>query len=193
MQHIQLDFSQIKLIDFRKSVYKTFYSNFKQSIANTCLIMQLEILDIWQGSKYNDICISEIFFDDRFIPYNHSNSSNVKSVYLNSDENTLLVDYNNAKGVSIYRDTTSVLQIVEISENKKWAILISMPAKIQGRVETTYLLVDLVNKEVVNSQLENCTGNHLYGNEMHFEYNKNGMLYLKYNAIAGEYHKIELM
>jgi hypothetical protein len=69
---------------------------------------------------------------------------------------------------------------VDVSKNKKWAVLISMPADIQGRAETTYLLADLVNRRIVNKELEKVTDTYTSGTELFFDYNKEGQLFLKY-------------
>ena len=192
VQSIPLDYSQKELTAFINMISKTFDADFQMPKAETCLILKLEILDIYCGSKYTDVCISEIFFNDCFISSHPQTANPIKKVYLNDDENTLLLDDSVHKREVVYCDTLSVLQIIDVSENKKWAIIISMPAEIEGRVETTYLLFDLLNKLMVNFQLEKCTGNYLPGNEMYFKSGENGRTYLTYLAKIGEIHKIEL-
>ena len=67
-----------------------------------------------------------------------------------------------------------------------------MPAEVDGRAETSYLLFDLFNRVMVNSQLEKSAGNYLPGNEIYFESDESGVTYLTHFAKDGEYHKIEL-
>lgn len=178
IQSFPLDFSKEELAEFKKIVYDSFNSEFNLQTAETCLILKMEILDAWPGNKYNDVCISEIFFNDRFVSPHNSKISPIENIYLNKDENTLLIDNDEKMGVTIYRDTLSVLQIIDISKDKRWAILISMPAEIEGRAETNYLLADLINKKVVNSQLEKITGNYITGNAMFFETGVNDETFL---------------
>jgi len=192
VRSVSLDFYQKDLADFKKRVYLSYDSTYKMPKAETCLILKIEILETYPGSKYDDVCISEIFFNDCFISSHPQTANPIKKVYLNDDENTLLLDDSVHQRGVVYCDTLSVLQIIDVSENKKWAIIISMPAEIEGRVETTYLLFDLLNKLMVNFQLEKCIGNYLPGNEMYFKSDENGRTYLTYLAKDGEIHKIEL-
>ena len=186
----KLDFLYEELSKFRKKVNEQYDSDFQVPKAKSCLALHIKILETWPGTKYDDICISEIFFNDCLV--SPISTKGNKKIYLNADENALLLDDSSNKGVVIYHDTSSVLQLLEVSDNKKWAVLISMPAEIEGRTETTYLLVDLVNKKVVNSQLEKITGNYISGNELYFENGKYGQLYLVYSDKDFDYHKIEL-
>ena len=156
------------------------------------MIVKIEVLDTYPGTKYDDICISEIFFNDCFVSLHRQTANLIEKVYLNAAENKLLLGDSIHSGKVIYSDPLSVLQLMEISDNKKWAIIISMPAEIEGRAETSYLLFDLSNKKMVNSQLERCTGSYLPGNEMYFESSGSGRIYLTYLTKDGEYNKIEL-
>lgn len=192
LQSIPLDIPQEELTDFSKKISKSFDSEFKQPKADVCLIIKMEILDAFPGTKYDDICISQVFFNNRFLAFHHENSNPILKVYLNKEENSLLLDDKVNQRVVVYTDTSSVLQIIDVSTNKKWAILISMPADIQGRVETTYLLADLVNKKIVNAHLEKVTGNYLSGNEMYFESRDDGLLDLIYISKDGKYCRLEL-
>ena len=192
VQSVTLDFSRQELTDFRKKVVQDYDSAFEMAKAGTCLVLKMEILEAWQGTQYDDICISEIFFNDRFVSARASAVSHIENVYLDTDENTLLVDDKNHHGIIVYHDSSSVLQLIEVTENKKWAILISMPAEIEGRVETFYLLADLVNREVVNSQLEKTAGNYISGTMILFETGENGEQYLIYNSTDNEECRLEL-
>ncbi len=192
VQSIPVDYSQKELTAFIDMISNSFDADFQMLKAETCLILKLEILDIYRGSKYADVCISEIFFNDRFISPKPQIANSIKKIYLNDTENTLLVDKNNHIGDVVYKDTLSVLQIIEVSENKKWAVLISMPAKTEGRAETTYLLVDLWNKIISNSQLEKSTGKYVSGNEIYFKTEEKDRLFLMYTAKDGKFYQLEL-
>ncbi|MBN2425713.1 MAG: hypothetical protein JXR46_13835 [Calditrichaceae bacterium] len=192
VQSIPLDFSMEEIADFRKTVHQYYMAHMKPASADSCMLLKITVLETYPGTKYDDICISEIFYNDRFISYPAAGSGNIEKIYLNDKENILLVDETDKKRLTVYSDSSSVLQIIEISDDNKWAILISMPAEIEGRVETIYLLTDLVNKRIVNTQLEQYTGNYISGNDMHFSSGDNGRIYLIYTGSDFEDHSIEL-
>ncbi len=191
-QSIPLDLSQKELTDFANAVSKTFDARYHMPKAEQCFILKMEILESYHGNRYKDICISELFFNDRIMTFHPAPIPQILKVYLNSNEQTLLLDNNLNKHVEVYRDTSSVLQIIDISKNKKYAILISMPAEIQGRAETSYLLVDLINKTIFNSQLEKISGNYVYGNAKYFKTTDNDRLFLMYYTNEGEFDQLEL-
>jgi hypothetical protein len=103
-----------------------------------------------------------------------------------------LLDEKARTGIVGYRDTLSVLQLIEVTQDKKWAIVISMPAEIEGRVETYYLLLDLLNRELVNAQLEKYTGSYISGSMIYFETGENNRQYLIYSTKDEENCKVEL-
>ncbi len=192
VQSVALNFDQKKVIDFTRMISKSYDSEFKIPKVENSLILKIEILKTYPGTVCNDICISEISFNDRLIAVKPAVYYPVTKLYLNQDENTLLLDNNINTEVVVYSDTSSVLQIIEVSENKQWAIIISMPFEIQGRVESSYLLINLVTRSVVNSQLEKITGCYFYGNEMYFDKADNNRLFLMYSAKNGQFYRLEL-
>ncbi|NLL99983.1 MAG: hypothetical protein GX220_00815 [Treponema sp.] len=97
------------------------------------------------------------------------------------------VDEVDKKEIKVYSDNNSILQIMEISDDKKWVILISMPVKTEGRAEMTYLLADLQNRRIVNKELEKYAGNYMY-----FSRETDGHIYLNYIGNDFEEYKIEL-
>jgi hypothetical protein len=117
-------------------------------------------MESYHGSKYDDVCISELFFNDRFITPYPNRYPGISTVYI-KDDNTLLADFADKKGVVIHKDTSSVFTNVDWPKNKNWAVLyhVSNNASGQGsRVEELYSLIDLKNREVVDSKFEKCTG-----------------------------------
>jgi hypothetical protein len=192
VQSIPLDFSPQRLSEFKKNVLRQYEKDFDIPKADSCLILQLEIVDTRPGSRYGDICISEIYFNDCLLSTASAGGCPIEKVYLNREENELLLDDGENRGVRAYRDTAAVLQILDISPDKRWAIVISMPAEIEGRAETTFLLFDLLTRELMNARLEKQTGNYLSGNEMHIETGENGRVYLNYSGTGFNSHQIEL-
>ncbi len=151
------------------------------------VIMKIEIVDVYAGSKYDDICISEIFFNDRFVTKYPSKYNEIEDVSI-EDDNTLLLDYKHKKKIIILKDETSVFTMVDYIEKSNWAILHYVPndtLESMGRVEEQYALIDLKNKKIVNKELKICTGN----SPFLIEKSKNGKIFLITNT--GEY-EIEL-
>lgn len=192
VQTIPLNFAPQALDEFKKNVLQQYNKNFTIPKADSCLILQMEIVDTRPGRRYQDVCISEIYLNDCLLSTAAAGFSPIKKVYMNQAENELLLDDADNPGVIVYRDTAAVLQIMDISPDKRWAVVISMPAEIEGRAETTYLLFDFLTREQMNSQLEKQTGNYLSGNEMYIETGENGRVYLNYSGTDFEFHKIEL-
>ena len=95
----------------------------KDPVGGMRLVAGLTIREVYQGSKYKDTCISEISF-----PF-------TKKPVINEMQN--IVTVGNRKLVS---DMDSVFQLVDTSPGNYWAIIIRMPAKAEGRVETEYRL-----------------------------------------------------
>ncbi len=191
VQSFPLSFDKKALSELKAGLLKYFHDHFEAPVADTCFILKVEIAEIYPGTKYDDICLSEIFFNDRFVTADPLPPSRIGRIYLNTDENKLLADIGGEKGVAIFSDTTAVLQIIEQSKNKKWAILISMPAEAGERAETTYLLADLLNKKIVNRQLEKCTG-YPAGSELFFEDGNGGEQYAVFTTPEGADKKIAL-
>jgi len=138
IQSIELDFSRKELNEFSKQVYRQARSFFGPPLLDSCLIVKIDVLESLPGTKYDDICISELFLTGEDCTLNSSTpSTTIKNVYINQAENSLLADDNQNQGMVIYHDPQSVLQLIDVSADNKWAIVISMPAELgEGRVET---------------------------------------------------------
>ncbi len=64
MQSIPINILQKELDNFINTISKVYDSEFKIPKAEQCLILKLEILEIYPGNKYSDVCISEIYFTE---------------------------------------------------------------------------------------------------------------------------------
>ena len=102
----------------------------------------------------------------------------IKKLFLNPPENALLAEVATKGAVMIYQDATSVLQIMEASPDNRWAVLVAMPIKVDGRAETRYLLVDIGNRKVVNRELMENKENYHPSLPMYLESAESGELYL---------------
>jgi hypothetical protein len=193
IQTIELDFSQKELNEFSKKVYRQARSYFEPPLLDSCLIVKIDIVESLPGTQYDDICISELFLSGEDCTLNSSTPSTpIKKVYINQAENSLLIDDSQHQGVVIYHDSLSVLQLIDVSSDNKWAIVLSMPTKVEGRTETFYHLVNIADRKIVNNEIGECRGNYLSGSELTFKTNSKGQLMLTYRANDGEYYSIEL-
>ena len=171
VQSFPLNFDKKELLAFQKRVltqaknfsgreYKRFAGYGLPESYTSSYIMKIEIMDFYPGTKYDDICISEIFFNDRFVTHYPDKFYETLNVYI-KDDNTLLADYKDKKGIVICKDTASVFTYIEWPENENWAILNYVPNDQVGegsRIEEIYSLIDLKNREIVDLKFEKCTG-----------------------------------
>ena len=115
----------------------------------------------------------------------------IEDVYVDESEHSLIIDSGSFKSTA-YTDTSAVLQLIDITKDFRWAILISMPAEVDGRVETSYLLIDIKNRENMNPFLETETGRYLDGNHMEFKTSSDGKTILNCVGYDGENYELEL-
>ena len=158
--HLNIDIEQyLKFQKMAEDEYKLLqYENNPQPHAD--LILKREILDSYPGTKYKDICISEIFFNDRFVTAYPDRFREIQNVYL-ENENTLWVDYKYRKKIVVYRDTASVFTMLDYPPKSNWAILHYVTNAESGqdfRTGEMYALVDLKNKKIVEKEFEKRTG-----------------------------------
>lgn len=191
VQSISLNYEPADIQDIRERAWLFYKDHFELPFADSGIILQFEITKTTKGHKYDDVCISELFFSGRMVSHKQP-KNNIKEIYLNDQENALFIKDSEEKEIKIYEDEYAVLQLMETSENNKWAILIQMPANIEGRAETNYLLVDLINREVVNSRLEKYTPNFLSGSMIYFEKGRGGRVLLNFISKSGDYEQVEL-
>ncbi len=194
IQTIELDFSRKELNEFSKKVYRQAWSYFESPLLDSCLIVKIGIVESLPGTQYDDICISELFLSGEDCTLNSSTLlTPIKNVYVNQAENSLLADDNQNQGMVIYHDPESVLQLIEVSADNKWAIVLSMPAELgEGRTETYYQLVNIPDRKMANYEIEECRADYLPGSELFFETDTEGQLMLKYRAHDDEYYGIVL-
>ncbi|NOR44229.1 MAG: hypothetical protein GQ534_01480 [Candidatus Delongbacteria bacterium] len=115
----------------------------------------------------------------------------IKGVYVDKSEHSLIIASGSFKSLA-YKDTSAVLQLIEVTKNFKWVILISMPSDIDGRAETTYLLIDIENRDMYNDELEKIAEKYISGSDIYFNTSKNGKTCLTYSDKNGKDYTIEL-
>ena len=158
-------------------VLKNFYRNI-------ILLLILLSLPVYSGTAVDSLEHSEDIDSIEFTEI-------IEDVYVDESEHSLIIDSGSFKSTA-YTDTSAVLQLVEVTKDNRWAILISMPAKIQGRVETSYILIDIKNRENMNSFLETETGRYIDGNFMEFIISSDGKTILNCVGYDGENYELEL-
>ncbi len=170
--------------------YKT---HFDFPLFDTLILVKIKILSVYPGTAYDDICISEVFFSDCYISAAGSKAidPSIGNVYVNEDENTLLVDTEKQKAVAVYNEQESILQIADITNDNRWAILISMPLETQGRIETQYRIIDIMNKEEISNKMECLIPDYIAGEPVYFE-QMCGKIYLILERLSDGLIRIEL-
>jgi hypothetical protein len=176
---IPINFPEKMLQQFKKKVQKKYRTSNEFPLEISTLILKVEILETYPGNKYDDICISEIFLNDRFVPNRPISFPKIKKVYENAEQNAILLDDSEKNAQMVFKDTSKIIQLLEVSPDKKWAIILTMPNEIEGRAETIYHLLDLVNRKEITQQVESITGDQI-NLGMTFKTGKYGKLFLDY-------------
>lgn len=132
----------------------------------SCLILRLDITEVYRGTKWNDACLSEIVFGHVYLSDarrpRYAGAQNIRVDPGNQQR--ILADLPGKKGQAILSDPGHVLDLAEVSPNRRWAAVIRMEAGPgEGRRETEWLLLDVFNGKVVNREIEKSTGVPLTG------------------------------
>ena len=133
-----------------------------------------------------------IFFSNCFVsskkcaPCNH-----IKNVYLNEEGNTLLADIEKQNTSIVFTDKESILEIIGLTPDKRWAILISIPRESEGRVETLDRIIDVVGQEDISQKVADLFPNHNAGGFVHFE-EEDGKNYIIIQNISSTDTRVEL-
>ena len=131
-------------------------------------ILQMIIESVYKGTEYNDTCLSDIWVDSAI--------DTIKNIYVNKWDNAVLMDTINETEIVLVKDEASVFQILEVSKNKEWVIVIRMPAEAEGsRVETQYYLYNNMLRKEVDKSLLSENADVLYGFD-----EQGALIYLKF-------------
>lgn len=176
-----IDYSRIEYLakkvleeNQKKPVRELRVKDGEDPVAGMRLVAGLTIREVYKGSKYTDTCISEISF-----PF-------TKKPEENKVQNAITVG--NRELVS---DVDSVFQLVDSSPGNYWAIIISMPAKAEGRVETEYRLYYLpaLQRIMLDIDSQSLTGfTDIYGKPT----GKEEKVYLQFINKAGKEDTLKL-
>ncbi|MDX9848244.1 MAG: hypothetical protein RBT74_14775 [Tenuifilaceae bacterium] len=154
-----------ELNQLKEAIKKSYFEHFSDPIYQMVTFLKLEIVSVYKGSKYDDTCISEIFFNQSFVAdYRSQRHSSIVNIYTHEgNDSQLLIDTPNQNGILLIDDPESVFQIIDISSSKRWATVIKMPSSMnEGRTETEYLIINTHLGKVMNSLIEKTAGTTLY-------------------------------
>lgn len=150
----------------------------------SCLILRLDIVEVYRGTKWNDACISEVFFGSIYVAdHRRPRYAGARNIRVDpKNEGRILADLPGKKNAVIYSDPGYVLGLAEISPSLHWATVMRMDAGAgAGRRQTEWLLLDIPNGKVVNREFEKATGISLSG--PFFLVQKGGRLILDVSSI----------
>lgn len=164
VQSFPIPLSWDEIHTFTKETLGSYSRDFDIPPADTAVIIKLEILQVYKGSKWDDTCISEIFFNDVFL-YNplQEKYHAVDSVYVNDAENAVVINTPQKKGIEFFNNPESVLQIIETSADNQWVIVIRMSSKPSSRHQTEYILLNTFLAETMNHRIEQVSGETVTG------------------------------
>lgn len=192
VQTLQFNLVTDDVSRFRADVRARYDREYTIPKADSCLILGITIGATVPGTRYSDVCISELFFNDRLVSAAR-NAPAIQNLYLNTAEDTLLMDTDRLSRIPLYGDPGAVLSIAESASHSRWAILMSMPREAEGRVETVYRLVDCAARSDCTRALERCSGDYTSGMALSFKTDTSGRLYAVYETPHLRQRRIELL
>jgi len=179
VQSFTIPVSWNEINGFKKQTLDSYTIDFDIPPAETAVIIKLEIYDVYAGSRWDDTCMSELFFNNVYI-HNHLKEQyhQIDSVYVNDQDNTILINTKQQNNIDVYTDSESILQIIDTSPDNQWVILIRMSGDPSPRHQTDYLLLNTFLGKIMNPEIKQTTGEFLTGP---FLFNADGEdLYLEY-------------
>jgi hypothetical protein len=174
-QTLDLDLDWEKAVAEGEKLINAKAKEYPEKGARREYILKMEIESVYEGSKWNDTCISEIRLDGKG---NSPQHLAISKVYTGEKDHAVFFDTEQSKGRLLVRKKDCVYQVVETSPEKEWVILIRMQAEPgQGRKATIYELYNVREQRRVS--LDDRFGE-LHGFEM-----VGDVLYLKFLSTAG--------
>ena len=130
-------------------------------------ILKIEITDVYKGSKWQDTCISEIFFNDRYIGNSHNyKNRKIEKVYESKDNDKIIMvtDSGNTLILCQSDNKYSVLYISEISKDNQWLTVLKETCEPKApRAETEYLIFNTFLGKEMKPELEKVIGKEISG------------------------------
>ena len=154
IQTFYLDFDAKKTDEFLKKCKTKI--DFKPEVEG--YILKLSVLKIAEGNYYDDVCISELFLNDRFLTTACGKREKPVKISISTNEKTLVVLYDSGMKRKLSAEKGKIFQILDIAPNKRYLLLSMLPEKSEGRCETKKLFVDLCEMKVLNNEFKRQTG-----------------------------------
>lgn len=130
-------------------------------------ILKIEILDVYKGSKWQDTCISEIFFNDRYVCNSHNyKNRKIYKIYESKDKNKIIMVTHRDNSLILCQSDNkySVLYISEISKDNQWLIIMKETWEPKApRAETEYLIFNTFLGKEMKPELEKVIGKKISG------------------------------
>jgi hypothetical protein len=159
IQHIAMLDSMFEDQLISIDAFNTFAHDIGFEINEVNPVIKIEVIDTYPGTKYRDVCISELYFSDKYMVYTAGNQSNtIDTLYINEDDNELIAKYNNGEAQVLYKNKDEDVWLSEVSLNQEWVIIMTMPAENRGRGLSKFLLINTKSKTVVNDDLQLSLG-----------------------------------
>ena len=142
---------------------------------DTKWIVKLEIAGVYRGSKWQDTCISEVFFNDRYISDVHSYKYvNVQKVNENEEGDKIIMTAGNTAGsaggkeksVILYEspDKSAVFYVEDVSKDREWVTVLKQTWKKGApHAETSYLIFNTFLGQEMKEGLEKVIGSKISG------------------------------
>ena len=175
LQHFDFPFRDInKLAAFRKKCLEDFKNaGYRKGMhappepPQVKWILKIEILDVYKGSKWDDTCISEIFFNDRYIGNLHEYKyTKIEKVYESEDYDNIIMITGENNSVTLCKsdNENSGLSISEISKDNQWVIILNETwNKNLSRTETEYQIFNAFFEKDMKTELERVIGKEIEG------------------------------
>jgi len=138
-------------LPFQWAVILNKYANLRMTLPEQPVMegyfLQLEIIDVYKGSKWNDTCISELSWIRQSKPIQLA-----KKAYTNKDGSALLIDTETEKAVVLAKDSSRLMSIDGSSSDLRWLIVQSTPIKTGGFSEPTYELYNTLLRTKIDPE-----------------------------------------
>lgn len=192
IQRLQLNVDPVFLASESLRIQQSHCNRQALNITGATFVLRMEIIDVYPGVLYPDICLSEVCFNDALWTPLPNGERMPVSVLVNDKENSLVSKDLKGQESVVFIDSNSVLQLMEVSENKKWAIVNALPRELQGRPESNYILIDIINGVNRNSELLKFLENYQSGDMIFFGEDNLGRLVVVFIGIDGMEQRVLL-
>jgi len=132
LQTFTFPFSVRDLYEFRQKVTDRFNKDYGLTVNQIRTILQIEIEEVYKGSKWDDTCISELLFSSI------RNGGFITRIYADEkNQSAVLFDTKQKRGNTLVSDSNFVYTVMDTIGDNEWVLVERAPARAgEGRVET---------------------------------------------------------